>query len=155
MKNKYFKWIALENSVCRVFQNYIEEKRHCKTFFKQRDNKQAPIDFLGRFYNKSTGDTIIKVAIEVRTLNMTKEQIEKGSGYIMFPISKLNELMMFRRMEKETYIVYLLKDKVFFIKWSYYLKYNFEIIEIKKGSFIIKLPIRNFIFCWDYKKLEK
>jgi hypothetical protein len=105
MTKKYFKWIALENSVCKVFQVFVEDKKNIKTFLKQRDSKQAPIDFLGRFYDKETGKTITEVAVEVRTLDITKEEIEKGAWYIMFPISKLNELMMFWRMDKETYIV--------------------------------------------------
>jgi hypothetical protein len=62
-----------------VFQDYIEAKRECKTFLKQRENKQASIDFLGRFYNKKTGDTLTKVAVEVRTLDISKEDIEKGT----------------------------------------------------------------------------
>ncbi|MFA5916968.1 MAG: hypothetical protein WC850_01885 [Candidatus Gracilibacteria bacterium] len=145
---RYFKGIQKESSICKAFQKYIENKRDCKSFLKTRDDKQAPIDFMGRFYDKVTGETIVEVAVEVRSLELSIEYIEKGLGFIMFPISKLNELMKFRRMKKEVYIVYLLKDKVYFLLWDYYLTHNFELGFYKKGPFI-KLPIRNLIECGE------
>lgn len=148
MQSRYFKWIQKENSICRVFQDYIEEKKGYKTFLKTRENKQASIDFLGRFYNKETWETIVEVAVEVRSLELSKEDIEKWLWFIKFSISKLNELMKFWRMWKDIYIVYFLKDKVFFLNWRYYLEHNFELWYDKKWYFI-KLPIRNFIECGE------
>ena len=150
--NRYFKWIQKEIPICKVFQWYLEKKRSCKSFLKQRESKQASIDFLGRLYDKESWDTITKLAAEVRSLDISKEYIEKNSWYIEFPISKLNELMMFWRLWKECYIVYLLKDKVYYISWDYYLKHNFELGKNKIGYFV-KLPIKNFIYCWEYKIL--
>jgi hypothetical protein len=145
---RYFKWIQKESSICKAFQKYIENKRDCKSFLKTRDDKQAPIDFMWRFYDKVTWETIVEVAVEVRSLELSIEYIEKWLWFIMFPISKLNELMKFRRMKKEVYIVYLLKDKVYFLLWDYYLTHNFELWFYKKWPFI-KLPIRNLIECWE------
>lgn len=147
MNNNYFKWVSKEASICKIFQQYIEEKRGCKTFLKTRENKQAPIDFLWRFYHSSNNNTICEVAVEVRTLIYSKEHINNWLWYIMFPIAKLNELMMFWRMKKEIYIVYQLKDKVYFLEWNYYLNHNFELWTNKLWNFI-KLPIKNFIECW-------
>lgn len=146
--NKYYKGIRLETPICKVFQAYIEEKKGCKSYLSLRKNKQAPVDFLGRFYDKETNETIVEVAVEVRSLSYSKEDIEKWMGYVMFPISKLNELMQFWRMWKEVYIVYSLQGKVYFLKWAYYLKHNFELWQSKKGYFI-KLPIRNFMYCGE------
>lgn len=148
MTSQYFKWIQKESSICKAFQKYIEIKRDCKSFLKTRDNKQAPIDYLWRFYDKECWKTIVEVAVEVRSLELSKEDIEKWYWFIKFPISKLNELMIFWRMWKEVYIVYLLKDKVYFLLWDYYLKHNFELWLDKKGNFI-KLPIRNFMECGE------
>lgn len=153
MTKKYFKWKRLENSICKIFQGYIENERWCKSFLEQRENLQASVDFLGRLYDKENNKTIVDLAVEVRSLEQSKEDIENKYKLIPFPISKLNELMKFWRMWKEVYILYLLKDKVFFLNWAYYLKHNFEIKESKKWYFI-KLPIINFIYCWDYKKLD-
>lgn len=152
MTNKYFQWIQQETGICKTFQKYIESKRpNTKTYLSTRSNKQAPIDFLWRIYDKDTWNTITELAVEVRSLNISKSDIVKGRWYIEFPIAKLNELMTFWRMGKEVYIVYLLKDKVFFLKWSYYLKHNFEIWKYKWNIFI-KLYIRNLINCEDLKK---
>ena len=143
--NRYFKGIQKETTICKVFQNYIEEKRQCSSFLKLRKNKQASIDFLWRLYNKGNNKTIVELAVEVRSLDINKEEMW---DFIKLPISKLNELMKFRRMWKESYIVYLLKDKVWFISWEYYLKHNFEISNDYK---FIKLPIQNFKLCGEYK----
>jgi hypothetical protein len=151
MTNKYFKWIQKETSICKVFQSYIEDKRNCKTYLTLRENKQAPVDFLGRFYDKKTYKTIVEVALEVRSLEFCVNSIKNWLWFIYFPISKLNELMKFWRMWKECYIVYLLKDKVHFLSWDYYLKHNFEIWNTNKWVFI-KLPIDSFMECWEYKK---
>ena len=151
MTKKYFKWIQKETPICKVFKKYIEEKRKCKTFLKTREDKQAPIDFLWRFYEETTNKTICEVAVEVRSLELTKEDIEKGFWFIDFPISKLNEIMQFWRMWKEVYIVYLLKDKVYYLFWDYYLTHNFE-IWFSKWKYFIKLPIKSFIECWEIKK---
>ena len=144
MTNRYWKWIQKETSICKVFQKHIEGKRNCKSFLKLRESKQASIDFLWRLYDKENNETIVELAVEVRSLDIEKEKIGE---YIDFPISKLNELMKFRRMWKECYIVYLLKDEVWFINWEYYLKHNFEIDKNYRGYFL-KLPIENFIYCW-------
>ena len=141
--NRYFKGIQKETIICKVLQKYIEEKRQCSSFLKLRKNKQASIDFLWRLYDKEW--TIIELAVEVRSLNINKEDMW---NFIKLPISKLNELMKFWRMWKESYIVYLLNDKVWFISWEYYLKHNFEISNDYK---FIKLPIQNFKLCGDYK----
>lgn len=151
MTQNYFKWISKETDICKIFQKYIEENRKCKTFLQTRKDKQAPIDFLWRFYEETTNKTICEVAVEVRSLELTKEDIEKGLWFIMFPISKLNELMQFWRMWKEVYIVYLLKYEVYFLFWDYYLKHNFEIWK-NRDWYFIKLPIKNFIECWEIEK---
>lgn len=148
--NRYFKGIQKETDICKVFQKHIEQKRNCKSFLSLRKDKQAPIDFLWRLYDKKNNNTIIELAVEVRSLELSKEDIEKWLWYIEFPITKLNELMKFRRMWKESYIVYLLKDKVFFISWDYYLKHNFELWKNSKEYFL-KLSIKNFIECWKLK----
>ena len=72
-----------ETSICKVFQKYIEEKRACKSFLWLRNNKQAPIDYLGRLYDKETWKTIKELAVEVRSLNLSKEGIEKWYWYII------------------------------------------------------------------------
>lgn len=143
--DRYFKWISLETKVCKIFQKFLEEKRWYKSFLKLRENKQAPIDFLWRLYDKTTWKTIVELAVEIRTLKYDKEHIEKWIWYISFPISKLNELMKFWRMWKEVYIVYLLNDKVYFLNFDYYLKHNFEILKSK--DYILKLPIKIFHLC--------
>ena len=148
MTKRYFKWIQKETSICKVFQRYLEKKRSCKSFLEQRESKQASIDFLWRLYDKESWNTITKLAVEVRSLDISKEYIENNSWYIEFPISKLNEIMMFWRLWKECYIVYLFKDKVYYISWDYYLKYNFE-IDKNKIDYFVKLPIKNFIYCWN------
>jgi hypothetical protein len=151
MYNKrYFKWIQKETKICKIFQKYLEKQRDCKSFLKTRDDKQAPIDFLWRLYDKENWKTIVELAVEIRTLESSKEEIEKGSGFIEFPISKLNEMMQFWRIWKECYIVYLLKDEVYFIAWDYYIKHNFE-IWVKKLKYYIKLPTRNLIFIENIK----
>lgn len=148
MTNKYFKWIREETKVCKTFQEHIHKKRPwVLTFLKKRASTQASIDFLWHMYDKETKQTITELAVEVRTLSKSKEEIEKEIGYIEFPISKLNEMMKFRRMWKDSYIVYKLKDKVYYLSWEYYLKHNFE-INLKKWCWnYLKLPIKNFILC--------
>lgn len=142
---RYYKWIQQETSTCKYFQKYIENKRpNTKTYVSTRRNKQAPIDFLGRIYDSDTNKTISELAIEVRTLNYTSEEINNWLWYIIFPHSKLNELMQFWRMWKECYIVYKLNNGVFFLSWDYYLKHNFEIWDNKKGNYL-KLPFKSFI----------
>lgn len=148
--DRYFKWKFKESPICRIFQDFIEDKKGCKTYLEARKDPQAPVDFIGRFYDKETNKTIVEVAVEVRSLQFTKEEIRKWYWYIAFPISKLNELMKFWRMGKEVYIVYLLKDQVFFLNWDYYLTHNFEIIKTQKGNYILKLPILSFKLCWEF-----
>ena len=148
--NRYFKWIRLETPIVKIFQEYIEDKRWYKTYLSKRGNKQASVDFLGRFYDSDTGITLKDVAVEVRSLNIAKSDIESAKWYIEFPIEKLNELMKFWRMWKEVYVVYLLGDKVYFIDWNYYLSHNFELWKID-WEYYIKLPVRNFIFCGIYQ----
>ena len=129
---RYFKWIQKETKICKIFQKYLEEKRGCKSFLKTRDDKQAPIDFLWRLYDKETNITIAELAVEVRSLEISRDEIKNAGWIIKFPIAKLNEMMKFWRIWKECYIVYLLKEEIYFISWDYYLKHNFE-IWIEKG----------------------
>ena len=144
---RYFQGIELETKICKAFQKYIERKRpNTKTYLSIRSDKQAPIDFIGRIYHPDSNKTISELAVEVRTLNCTSIEIKDWLWHIMFPISKLNELMQFWRMWKECYIVYKLNDWVFFLSWDYYLKHNFEIWENKKGNYL-KLPFQCFIYC--------
>jgi hypothetical protein len=150
---RYFKWIQKETKICKIFQKYLESKRECKSFLKTRDDKQAPIDFLGRLYDKKTGNTIVELAVEVRSLEISLEDLIKTPRFIKFPIAKLNEMMKFWRMEKECYIVYLLKEEVYFISWDYYIKHNFE-IWIEKWIYYIKLPIQNLKLAWNIKELD-
>ena len=65
---------------------------------------------------------------------------------------------MFWRLWKENYIVYKLASEVYFINWEYYLNHNF-LIEKKitskekwynKESYVIKLPLKSFIFIGKY-----
>lgn len=148
---RYYEWIRLETPVIKVFQKYLEDKNWYLTFLEKRDNPQASIDFIGRTYDKETNKTIKHLAVEVRSKEPSKEEIESKWWFIDFPIAKLNEAMMFWRMKKEVYIVYLLKDKVYFLNWDYYVTHNFEIAITKKGSYIVKLPVRNFMYCGDFK----
>lgn len=149
-KERYYKWIRLETPICKIFQSYIEKKRSCKSFLEKRKNKQAPIDFLGRLYDKETNETIVELAVEVRSLDLSKEDIEERFWYIGFPKSKLNEMMKFWRMDKECYIVYSLAGEVFFLSWDYYLRHNFELVERRKGDDFLKLPMRSFMRCGVY-----
>ena len=147
MINKYFIGKRLETQICMEFQKYIERKRGCKSFLKLRGEVNAHIDYLGHLYKPNFNVIVAQLAVEVRSLKKSKEDIEKEGGYIDFPITKLNELMKFWRMDKECYIVYKLAEEVYVLSWDYYLKHNFE-IELKdwKGDYV-KLPVRNFIEC--------
>lgn len=164
MTDRYFKWIRLENAICRVFQDFIEEKKpELKTNFQLRKNKQASVDFLWETYYKESWKTKDKYAVEVRSLESSFFEIKNKWWFINLPIAKLNELMMFWRMKKKCYIVYSLAWEVYYLQWDYYLKHNFEIkkefiwkvstkgVKYKKEEYILKLPIQNFKYCWKLK----
>ncbi len=141
--DRYFQGIRREVPVCRIFQDYLESKNNTKTYLTKRPSVNAHIDFLWREYNPDNNETIRELAVEVRTLNFASIVLENNySGIIDFPISKLNECMMFWRMGKWVYIVYELSDMVGVLDWDYYLQHNFEISESKEW---ILLPLRNFI----------
>jgi hypothetical protein len=140
---RYFQGIRRETPVCRIFQDYLESKNNTKTYLTKRPNTNASIDFIWREYSSENNQTIRELAVEVRTLNRTSIDIENSSsGYVEFPITKLNECMMFWRMGKWVYIVYELTDMVGVLDWDYYLGHNFE---LSKDHLSILLPIRNFI----------
>jgi len=146
MTARYHQWIRQESLICKTFQEYINRKRNCLSYLSKRENPQASIDFLWRLYNKENNQTITELAVEVRSLRLSKSQIESSKWHIEFPISKLNELMQFWRMWKEIYIVYRLRNWTYFLNWDYYLKHNFEIWVASNKNYI-KLPIQNFISC--------
>lgn len=141
--DRYFQGIRREVPVCRIFQDYLESKNNTKTYLTKRPSVSARIDFIWREYNPKGNQTIRELAVEIRTLNRTSTDIENNSsGYIEFPISKLNECMMFWRMRRDVYIVYELIDMVGLLNWDYYLKHNFE---LSRDNSSLLLPIRNFI----------
>lgn len=147
--DRYFQGIRREVPVCRIFQDYLEHKNNTKTYLTKRPSVSARIDFVWREYNPKDNQTIQELAVEIRTLNRTSTDIENNSsGYIEFPISKLNECMMFWRMGKGVYIVYELVDMIGVLDWDYYLKHNFE---LSRDCSHLLLPIRNFINIFDRK----
>ena len=155
--NRYFNWTRIENQICKIFQRFYNTKNNCSTFLKKRTNKQASIDFIWNSYNK---DWITKnLSVEVRSLNKSYNELIKINNWnIDFPIQKLNELMMFWRLKKENYIVYKLDSEVYFINWEYYLSHNFSLEKkiiskekwYNKEIYVIRLPLRNFVYIWKY-----
>ncbi len=141
--DRYFQGLRREVPVCRIFQDYLESKNNTKTYLTKRPMANASIDFLWREYNQSNNETIRELAVEIRTLNVTSTRINSDfSGFIEFPISKLNECMMFWRMGKGIYIIYELSDMIGVLDWDYYLEHNFE---LSRDYQKVLLPMRNFI----------
>lgn len=141
--DRYYKGLRREVPVCRIFQDYLENKNKTKTYLSKRPSANASIDFLWREYNPENNETIRELAVEVRTMAISSTEIEKNrSGVIDFPISKLNECMMFWRMGKGIYIVYELSDMIGVLDWNYYLMHNFK---LSRDYQKVLLPMRNFI----------
>lgn len=141
--HRYYQGLQREVPVCNLFQQYIESKNNTKTYLSKRPSQNAHIDFLGREYNPINNETKRELAVEIRTLKITSTTINQDySWYIRFPISKLNECMLFWRMNMGVYIVYELSDMICFIEWDYYIKHNFK---LSKDHLNVLLPMRNFI----------
>lgn len=164
MSLRYFEWIRKETDLCKIYQEYIENKTWYKSFLSKRENKQASIDFLWRIYNSTDNKTIKEVALEVRTLKYSKSKLEElNNWFLHLGISKLNELIKFWRIGKEVLILYLLWDEVYYINFDYYLKHNFEIEKMVmrkenwsfKDEYIMKIPLRNLILIWNYNPESK